>query len=151
METYRRSKSTRRKQPSIGSGTIKYFTPYWILTFIIALILIMFVAIIYIITPMTQNALPAISRTIFIIAELLVAYIAGKVTKSSPILTGALYGFGLAVILLFLGLITGSLGLFTVEFLLILFTGVLVGMLGSFVGKNYTFGKKRKTISFINK
>ncbi|MBQ7953468.1 MAG: TIGR04086 family membrane protein, partial [Clostridia bacterium] len=120
----------------------------WILTFIIALILIIFVAIIYIITPLTQGALPAISRIIFIGAELLVAYIAGKVTKTSPIITGMLYGLGFSVILLFIGVITGSLGLFTLEFLLILFTGILLGMLGSYVGKTYKPARKRRNVNF---
>lgn len=137
METARRSRRKAKKKSGKFTELLKYFAPYWILTFILALILIVLVAIIYIITPLTQGALPAISRTIFIIAELFVAYIAGKVTKGSPIVTGLIYGLGLSVILLFIGVITGSLGLFTLEFLLILFTGILLGMLGSYAGKNY--------------
>ena len=151
METARRSRKREKTKSGKFTEMLKYFAPYWILTFIIALILIVLVAIIYIITPLTQGALPAISRTIFIAAELLVAYIAGKVTKTSPIVTGLLYGLGLSVILLFIGVITGSLGLFTLEFLLILFTGVLLGMLGSFVGKNYKPAAKRRNINFRRK
>ncbi|MBR2973212.1 MAG: TIGR04086 family membrane protein [Clostridia bacterium] len=145
----------RRRRPAKKSSgwfanEIKYFAPYWILTFIIALLLIILVALLYIITPLTQTALPGISRTIFIIAELITAYIAGKVTKTSPIVTGLKYGLGLSVILLFIGLISGRVGIFTLEFLLVLFTGILLGMLGSFVGKNYK-PAKRRNLNFRNK
>ncbi len=151
MEANRRSRKTGKKSSGKFAEMLKYFAPYWILTFILALILIIFVAIIYIITPLTQSALPWISRTIFIIAELAVAYIAGKVTKTSPIATGMMYGLGLSVILLFIGIITGSLGLFSLEFLLILFTGILLGMFGSMVGKNHKPVPRRRNINFRNK
>ena len=146
-----RRRRPAKKQSGKFVQEIKYFAPYWILTFIIALVLIVLVAIIYIITPLTQGALPAISRTIFIIAELIVAYIAGKVTKTSPVVTGLKYGLGFSVILLFIGIITGRLGIFSLEFLLILFTGVLLGMLGSIVGKNYKPAQKRRNINFRRK
>ena len=144
----------RRKRTVKKSGKfvqeLKYFAPYWILTFIMALLMIVLVAIIYIITPLTQGALPGISRTIFIIAELIAAYVAGKVTKASPIITGLKYGLGFSVILLLIGLISGRVGIFSLEFLLILFTGILLGMLGSFVGKNHK-PAKRRNLNFRNK
>ena len=145
-----RRRRPAKKRSSWLANEVKYFAPYWILTFIIALLLIVLVAIVYIITPLTQGALPGISRTIFIIAELLTAYIAGKVTKTSPMVTGFKYGLGLSVILLFIGLIAGRIGIFTLEFLLVLFTGILLGMLGSFVGKNYKPSKKGN-LRFRNK
>lgn len=115
---------------------VKFFLPYWILSFIMVFIAFALVAAIFLITPLSQSTFPFISSFVFISVELAVSYLLGKFCKMPAIVSGSLYGAGMAIIMLFIGLITASINLFSLKFLFMLITGVLVGAFGAVAGLN---------------
>lgn len=117
-------------------GMLLFFLPYWVLSFIIIFLLFAVVALIFMVTPLSQSTFPFISRFVFIAVELAVAYLMGRFCKMPALVSGSLYGTGLSVIMLFTGLITKSLGLFTLKFLFMLITGILIGVFGAIAGYN---------------
>ncbi len=143
MDTYRRN-NQRKQQINIDLSTIMYFLPYWILSLIGVFILFMIAAFIYMITPMTQNALPAISRVIVIAVELAVAFFVGRQTSEPGIVSGFIYGLGLTLFILIVGMLTGALKIFSLELIMMLLTGVFIGMFGGIAGKNSAPKKYRR-------
>lgn len=135
MDTYRRS-SRKKPQLNVDLSTILYFVPYWIAAIAVVLILFMLAALVYIITPMTQNALPVISRVIVIAVEVAVAFFVGRQTSAPGLASGFIFGLGLTLIALIVGIFSGALRIFSLELILILFTGVLLGIFGAVAGKN---------------
>lgn len=129
---------------------VKFFLPYWILSFIMVFIVFALVAVIFLITPLSQSTFPFISSFVFIAVELFVSYLLGKFCKMPAIVSGSLYGAGMAIIMLFIGLITASISLFSLKFLFMLITGVLVGIFGSIVGLN-SKPKRKKYGRYIAK
>ena len=128
---------------------VKFFLPYWVLSFIMVFIAFALVAVVFLITPLSQSTFPFISSFVFIAVELAVSYLLGKFCKMPAILSGSLYGAGMAIIMLFIGLITSSISLFSLKFLFMLITGVLVGAFGAIAGLN--FKPKKKHSRYIAK
>ncbi len=113
-----------------------FFLPYWILSFLAVLLIFSLVAVIFLITPLSQSTFTFISCLTFIAAEFAVAYFLGKTCKMPAVVSGSLYGGGLSLIMLVLGLCTGSISLFSLKFLLMFITGVLIGAFASIAGFN---------------
>ena len=143
MDTYRRS-NCKKQQINIDVGTLLYFLPYWIVSFIAIFILFMLFALIYMITPMTQEALPVISRIIVILVELAMAFLVGRQSSAPGIVSGFIYGLGLTLVILIIGMISGALRIFSLELILMLITGVFLGMFGGIAGMNSAPKKYRK-------
>lgn len=135
MDVYKR-KNARKNRPSIDSRSILALIPYWILSLICAFGLFFIAAVVYMFTPLPQTALPAVSRTAVIIAEIAVAFMAGKISRQPGIITGLLFGLGFSLIFMLVGLFTGSISIISIEFWLMLITGVLVGIFGGIIGNS---------------
>ena len=144
----RREKEVNGKMAKVKE-LLGFFAPYWILSFIMVFIAFALVAIVFLITPLSQSTFPFISSFVFIAVELLVSYLLGKYCKMPAILLGGLYGAGMAVIMLFVGLVTASISLFSLKFLFMLITGILVGAFGAIAGFNAK--PKRKQTRYIAK
>lgn len=132
----------KREKDLSGTGqkvkkTISFFLPYWILSFIIIFLVFAVVAVIFMITPLSQSTFPFISSFVFIAVELAVSYLLGRFCKIPAVISGSIYGGGLAVIMLLVGLLTGSIGLFSLKFLFLLITGVMMGIFGAIAGLNF--------------
>lgn len=128
-----KEKSTFGKK---AKGLALFFLPYWLISFIMIFVIFAVVAVIFLITPLSQSTFPFISCFVFIAVELAVSYLMGKFCSMPAIYSGALYGAGLSIIMLIVGLLTRSLGLFSLKFLFLLITGVLVGAFGAIAGYN---------------
>ena len=128
-----KEKSTFGKK---AKGLALFFLPYWLISFIMIFVIFAVVAVIFLITPLSQSTFPFISCFVFIVVELAVSYLMGKFCSMPAIYSGALYGLGLSIIMLIVGLMTRSLGLFSLKFLFLLITGVLVGAFGAIAGYN---------------
>ncbi len=143
MDTYRRS-NRKKNQLNIDLGTLIYFLPYWIVSFILVFVLFMFSALVYMLTPLSQGALPVISRVIITAVELLIAFCVGKQSKTPGIISGAIYGIGFTLVFLLIGIFSGALKIFSLELILMLITGIFLGMLGGMVGMKNTPKRYRK-------
>ena len=115
---------------------LKFFLPYWLVSFILIFLIFALVAVIFLITPLSQSTFPFISCLTFIAVEIAVSYLMGKFCSMPAIYSGALYGAGLSIIMLIVGHLTGSLSLFSLKFLFLLITGVMVGIFGAIAGFN---------------
>ena len=115
---------------------LKFFLPYWLVSFILIFLIFALVAVVFLITPLSQSTFPFISCFTFIAVEIAISYLMGKFCSMPAIYSGALYGAGLSIIMLIVGLLTGSLSLFSLKFLFLLITGVLVGIFGAIAGFN---------------
>ena len=111
--------------------TVLFFLPYWLLSFLIIFIIFAVVAVVFIITPLSQATFPFISCFCFAVVELAVSYLLGRFCKMPAVLSGIIYGAGLALIMLIIGLVTASLSLFSLKFLFLLITGSLIGIFGT--------------------
>lgn len=132
---------TRRGREKSAKGEkakklLKFFLPYWLVSFILIFLIFALVAVIFLITPLSQSTFPFISCFTFIAVEIAVSYLMGKFCSMPAIYSGALYGAGLSIIMLIVGLLTGSLSLFSLKFLFLLITGVMVGIFGAIAGFN---------------
>lgn len=116
--------------------TALFFLPYWILSFLAIFLIFAVVAVIFIVTPLSQATFPFISCFVFAAIELAVAYLLGRFCKMPAVLSGGLYGAGLALIMLIIGLLTASLSLFSLKFLFLLITGTMLGIFGTIAGYN---------------
>ncbi len=143
MDTYRRN-NRKKQQINVDLNTLLYFLPYWIVSFIAMFILFMFFAVIYMLTPMTQNALPVISRIIVIAIELIIAFFVGRQSSAPGIVSGFIYGLGLTLVILIIGMCSGVLKIFSLELILMLITGVFLGMFGGIAGMNCAPKRYRK-------
>ncbi|MBR5587110.1 MAG: hypothetical protein IKW02_04015 [Clostridia bacterium] len=90
----------------------------------------------FIITPLSQATFPFISCFVFAGIELAVAYLLGRFCRMPAIFSGSIYGAGLALIMLIIGLLTASLSLFSLKFLFLLITGTMLGVFGTIAGYN---------------
>ena len=128
-----------KEKGSIGKmigQTALFFLPYWILSFIIIFLIFAVVAVVFMITPLSQGTFPFISCFVFAAVELAVAYLLGRFCKMPAVLSGVIYGGGLALIMLIIGLLTKSLSLFSLKFLFMLITGIMLGIFGTIAGYN---------------
>jgi putative membrane protein (TIGR04086 family) len=150
MDTYRRNNS-RKQQLNIDLNTIIYFIPYWLLSILVVFILLVIASLLYMITPLTQNSLPAISRIIFVCAEVAIAYFVGRTSNGPGMISGGIFGLGFSLIVLLIGLFTAGLSIFSLKFILILLTGILFGAFGGIVGKNSSMHSSRRRGFYINK
>ncbi len=123
-------------------GIVLFFLPYWLISFILIFLIFSVVAVVFLITPLSQSTFPFISCFVFVAVELSIAYLMGRFCSMPAIFSGALYGAGLSIIMLIVGLLTGSLGLFSLKFLFMLITGVMVGIFGAIAGFNSKPRKK---------
>lgn len=123
-------------------GLLAFFAPYWILSFIMIFIIFAFVALIFLITPLSQSTFPFISCFVFAAVEIAVSYFMGRFCSMPAIYSGAVFGAGLAIIMLIVGLVTGSLSLFSLKFLFLLITGIMIGIFGAIAGFNSKPRKK---------
>lgn len=119
-----------------------FFAPYWILSFIMIFIIFAFVALIFLITPLSQSTFPFISCFVFAAVELAVSYFMGRFCSMPAIYSGGIFGAGLAIIMLIVGLVTGSLSIFSLKFLFLLITGIMIGIFGAIAGFNSKPRKK---------
>ena len=132
---------TRRGKEKSGTGEkIKglalFFLPYWLISFILVFLMFAVVAVIFLITPLSQSTFPFISCFVFVAVELAVAYLMGRFCSMPAILSGGIFGAGLSVIMLIVGLLTKSLGIFSLKFLFMLITGIMIGIFGAIAGYN---------------
>ena len=132
---------TRRgKEKNAAGEKIKklllFFLPYWLISFILIFLIFALVAVIFLITPLSQSTFPFISGFVFIAVELSISYLMGKFCSMPAIYSGTLYGTGISVIMLIVGLLTKSLPLFSLKFLFLLITGVMLGIFGAIAGFN---------------
>ncbi|MBR6523585.1 MAG: hypothetical protein IKT39_03125 [Clostridia bacterium] len=121
---------------------LAFFVPYWILSFIMIFIIFAFVALIFLITPLSQSTFPFISCFVFVAVEIAVSYFMGRFCSMPAIYSGAIFGAGLAIIMLVVGLVTASLSLFSLKFLFMLITGIMIGIFGAIAGYNAKPRKK---------
>ena len=130
----------RGKEKNAAAGKIKkllqFFLPYWLISFILIFLIFAVVAVIFLITPLSQSTFPFISCFVFVAVEISVAYLMGRFCSLPAVLSGIIYGAGLSIIMLIIGLLTGSLGVFSLKFLFLLITGIMVGIFGAIAGYN---------------
>ncbi len=142
METYKRKDAKRYS--NLDKNAMLFFVPYWIIAFVLTLFVFVILALLYIFTPLPNIALPAISRIAVLATEFFMAYLVGKFSRFPSIVAGGLFGTGYTVIILFIGLCTLSVSLFSLKFLLMLFTGILFGMLGGVFGGSIAQKRRRR-------
>lgn len=118
-------------------GLVLFFLPYWLISFILIFLIFSVVAVIFLITPLSQSTFPFISGFVFVAVELSVSYLMGRFCSMPAIYSGTLYGAGLSIIMLVVGLLTKSLSLFSLKFLFLLITGIMVGIFGAIAGFNF--------------
>ncbi|MFA7636269.1 MAG: hypothetical protein WCX81_00745 [Monoglobales bacterium] len=132
--------SGRGKEKDTAGNKIKsviaYFVPYWVLSFILIFLIFAVVALIFLITPLSQSTFPFVSCFVFVAVEISIAYLLGKFCPMIPLLSGGVYGGGLSLIMLIIGLLSRSVGLFSLKFLFMLITGIMVGIFGTIAGYN---------------
>lgn len=133
MDSYKR-RNSRKKYPSVDSGSLQFFVPYLIASVIMVLLVFILAAAVYMITPIPSTVLPYISIITVIGIELLVAYFVGKVSKLPGLISGAIYGLGFTVIFILIGFIARALSIFSLKFLLVFFTGIFCGIIGALIG-----------------
>ena len=132
---------TRRGKEKSAAGEkakklLLFFLPYWLISFILIFLIFALVAVIFLITPLSQSTFPFISGFAFVAVELAVSYLMGRFCSMPAIYSGALYGAGISILMLIVGLLTASLPLFSLKFLFLLITGVMVGIFGAIAGFN---------------
>ena len=146
METYKRKEA--KKYSNLDKNALMFFVPYWIIAFILTLFVFVILGLLYIFTPLPNSALPAITRIAVLATEFLMAYLTGKFSRFPAIIAGAIFGIGYTVILLFIGICTLSISLFSLKFLLMLFTGILFGALGGIFGGSAAQKRRRRRRRF---
>lgn len=142
METYKRKEA--KKYSNLDKNAMMFFVPYWIIAFILTLFVFVILGLLYIFTPLSNSALPAIVRIAVLATEFFMAYLTGKFSRFPAVIAGAFFGLGYTVILLFLGICTLSISLFSLKFLLMLFTGILFGALGGIFGGSAAQKRRRR-------